>query len=54
MKLREESISQREPLMSRNIDRLIDYIASKGIEVSIITNELLFGMIHLLKDTKIR
>ena len=27
-----------EPLMSRNIDRLIDYIASKGIEVSIITN----------------
>lgn len=27
-----------EPLMSRNIDRLIDYIASKNIEVSIITN----------------
>ena len=27
-----------EPLMSRNIDRLIDYISSKGIEVSIITN----------------
>lgn len=27
-----------EPLMSRNIDRLIEYIASKGIEVSIITN----------------
>lgn len=27
-----------EHLMSRNIDRLIDYITSKGIEVSIITN----------------
>ena len=27
-----------EPLLSRNIDRLIDYIYSKDIEVSIITN----------------
>ena len=27
-----------EPLMSRNIDRLIDYISSKNIKVSIITN----------------
>lgn len=27
-----------EPLMSRNIDSLIEYIASKGIDVSIITN----------------
>lgn len=27
-----------EPLMSRNIDKLIEYISSKNIEVSIITN----------------
>ena len=32
------NLEGRKPLMSRNIDRLIDYIASKAIEVSIIAN----------------
>lgn len=32
------NIAGGEPLLSRNIDRLIDYIFAKGIEVSIITN----------------
>ncbi len=32
------NIAGGEPLLSRNIDKLIDYIASKDIKVSIITN----------------
>jgi len=32
------NIAGGEPLLSRNIDRLIDYISSKGIKVSLITN----------------